>query len=320
MAKKKSNNKSISNKQADAQRRRDKKQNKNKENSYDPEMKCQLEKIGLGLKDIPGDGNCLFRALADQLYGGQEGQKLHGRLRNETVKYMLKNKEDFEPFFASDEGLTFDRHLDLLSEDGTYAGNDAIVAFARRYEVVVVIHQLNEALWKIGEEKKSTTPTSSSEKEKAELHNSKPAKHYQDREPAKSNKSLSKRMKQLHISYHNGDHYNSVRRIGDFGITGGGAANKPANVYIDTLKPDIQVDGSTSYNSDDNENSQQNHIDVESEDKERLSDSLANKSKEKSQWKIVKSRKKGKRKNGYCEKYRDIDTYQPLAAMQALSI
>ena len=35
---------------------------------------------------------------------------------------MRKNKEDFEPFFASDEGLTFDRHLDLLSEDGTYAG------------------------------------------------------------------------------------------------------------------------------------------------------------------------------------------------------
>ena len=56
MAKKKSNNKSISNKQVDAQRRRDKKQNKNKEKSYDPEMKCQLEKIGLGLKDIPGDG------------------------------------------------------------------------------------------------------------------------------------------------------------------------------------------------------------------------------------------------------------------------
>ena len=116
--------------------------------------------------------------------------------------------------------------------------------------------------------------------EKAELHNSKPAKHHQDREPAKSNKSLSKRMKQLHISYHNGDHYNSVRRIGDFGISGGGAANKPANVYIDvskffilkleflqklqytrylkqlqyyflqTLKPDIQVNGSTSCNSD----------------------------------------------------------------------
>ena len=36
------------------------------------------------------------------------------------------------------------------------AGNDAIVAFSRRYEVVVVIHQLNEALWKIGEDDADT--------------------------------------------------------------------------------------------------------------------------------------------------------------------
>ena len=35
-------------------------------------------------------------------------------------------------------------------------GNDAIVAFSRRYEVVVVIHQLNEALWKIGEDDADT--------------------------------------------------------------------------------------------------------------------------------------------------------------------
>ena len=34
-------------------------------------------------------------------------------------------------------------------------GNDAIVAFSRRYEVVVVIHQLNEALWKIGDDDES---------------------------------------------------------------------------------------------------------------------------------------------------------------------
>ena len=33
-----------------------------------------------------------------------------------------------------------------------FTGNDAIVAFSRRYDVVVVIHQLNEALWKIGED------------------------------------------------------------------------------------------------------------------------------------------------------------------------
>ena len=68
------------------------------------------------------------------------------------------------------------------------------MAFARRYEVTVVIHQLNEPLWKVGEDQ-------SSEK---------------------------KRTRQLHVSYHNGDHYNSVRKIGDLHSNG-----KAANVYVE---------------------------------------------------------------------------------------
>ena len=58
MAKKsKSKNKSANNKQIEAQRRRDRKQNKKREHEIcDPDMKIQLEKIGLGLKEIPGDG------------------------------------------------------------------------------------------------------------------------------------------------------------------------------------------------------------------------------------------------------------------------
>ena len=85
-------------------------------------------------------------------------------------------------------------------------GNDAIVAFSRRYEVVVVIHQLNEALWKIGGE---------------------------DESPVTS-KNKGKRKKQLHISYHNGDHYNSVRRIGDInGANNTIESNKPADLFID---------------------------------------------------------------------------------------
>lgn len=36
-----------------------------------------------------------------------------------------------------------------LGEDGTYAGNDAIVAFARRNAVNVVIHQLNAPMWTV---------------------------------------------------------------------------------------------------------------------------------------------------------------------------
>ena len=89
--------------------------------------------------------NCLFRALSDQLFGHPEK---HKQLRKEVVTYMRNHKEDFEPFH-SDENVPFDHHLDLLERDGTYAGNDGLVAFARANNITIAIHQLNEPLWQI---------------------------------------------------------------------------------------------------------------------------------------------------------------------------
>lgn len=37
-----------------------------------------------------------------------------------------------------------------LAKPGTFAGNDAIVAFARNHQLNVVIHQLNAPLWQVG--------------------------------------------------------------------------------------------------------------------------------------------------------------------------
>ncbi|XP_069954089.1 OTU domain-containing protein 3 isoform X1 [Cherax quadricarinatus] len=137
-------------------------------------LKQQLEAMGLKLKEIAGDGNCLFGALGDQLDGVPT---FHQKHRQDVVAYMRQHRNDFEPFVEDD--VPFDRHLSNLAELGTYAGNDCIVAFARLHEVVVVIHQLNAPLWQIcGREGKKNMP-------------------------------------ELHISYHNGDHYNSVRKIND---------------------------------------------------------------------------------------------------------
>ncbi|XP_053546898.1 OTU domain-containing protein 3 [Bombina bombina] len=102
----------------------------------------QLQVLGLRLREVPGDGNCLFRALADQLEGHSRNHLKH---RQETVDYMVKHREDFEPFVEDD--VPFDRHVTNLAQPGTFAGNDAIVAFARSNQVNVVIHQLNNPLW-----------------------------------------------------------------------------------------------------------------------------------------------------------------------------
>ncbi|NWH89272.1 OTUD3 protein, partial [Aegithalos caudatus] len=133
----------------------------------------QLRALGLKLREVPGDGNCLFRALGDQLEGHSRN---HLRHRQETVEFMVRQREDFEPFVEDD--VPFDKHVANLAKPGTFAGNDAIVAFARNNQMNVVIHQLNAPLWQI----RGT-----------------------DRSDAR----------ELHIAYRYGEHYDSVRRISD---------------------------------------------------------------------------------------------------------
>ncbi|XP_015737790.1 OTU domain-containing protein 3 [Coturnix japonica] len=133
----------------------------------------QLRALGLKLREVPGDGNCLFRALGDQLEGHSRN---HLRHRQETVEYMIKRREDFEPFVEDD--VPFEKHVTNLAKPGTFAGNDAIVAFARNNQMNVVIHQLNAPLWQIQGTDKSD-------------------------------------VRELHIAYRHGEHYDSVRRIND---------------------------------------------------------------------------------------------------------
>ncbi|NXN18338.1 OTUD3 protein, partial [Indicator maculatus] len=133
----------------------------------------QLRALGLKLREVPGDGNCLFRALGDQLEGHSRN---HLRHRQETVDYMIQQREDFEPFVEDD--VPFEKHVTNLAKPGTFAGNDAIVAFARNNQMNVVIHQLNAPLWQIRGTDKSNA-------------------------------------RELHIAYRDGEHYDSVRRISD---------------------------------------------------------------------------------------------------------
>ncbi|KAH9514079.1 OTU domain-containing protein 3 [Bulinus truncatus] len=164
--------------------------------------------------------NCLFRALGDQLEGHCRN---HFRHRTDVVNFMRHHRHDFEPFVEDD--LPFDEHVEgllwfmvsssalvvygqwqcscgiwsvavllwfmvsssalvvyvkNLQKLGTHAGNDAIVAFAKLHNVNVIIHQLN-------------------------------GKPLMIQGPANSNELTP----QLHIAYHNGDHYSSVRKLDD---------------------------------------------------------------------------------------------------------
>uniref|UniRef100_A0A8C4WW19 OTU domain-containing protein 3 n=1 Tax=Eptatretus burgeri TaxID=7764 RepID=A0A8C4WW19_EPTBU len=152
---------------------RDRQQQQKQQQDANEALKLQLKQLGLTLREVVGDGNCLFRALGDQLDGHEDNHLLR---RSQTIEYILKHRLDFEPFVEDD--MPFERHVANLSKDGTFAGNDAIVAFARNHQLTVVIHQLDSPVWEV--------------------------------------KGLEKvGVRQLHIAYHHGDHYDSVRHLSD---------------------------------------------------------------------------------------------------------
>ena len=74
--------------------------------------------------DMVGDGNSFFRVLAKQVYGDEQ---LHGRARQETIRYMREHREEFEQFVHGD----FDSYVDHLSREGTYVeGTDVEIRAA----------------------------------------------------------------------------------------------------------------------------------------------------------------------------------------------
>ena len=120
-------------------------------------------------------------------------QSRHVFYRQQICDFMRYNRTDFEPFIVDQP---FDSFLRSLSKDGTYGGNECLVAFSRLYDARICIHQvsrrsksnnftidlfivlqLNQPVWTVCF---SDSP-----------------KH------------------EIHISYHNYEHYSSVRKLGD---------------------------------------------------------------------------------------------------------
>ncbi|KAL6049154.1 OTU-like cysteine protease, variant 2 [Balamuthia mandrillaris] len=60
------------------------------------EFREQMAAAGYLIKDIPGDGNCLFSAVADQVYGSTQQ---HNELRQMCMDYMVSVQKFFSTFY-----------------------------------------------------------------------------------------------------------------------------------------------------------------------------------------------------------------------------
>jgi OTU domain-containing protein 3 len=74
----------------------------------------QLRSLGLYAAPTLGDGNCLFRALSDQLYGTPSH---HLQLRKDICDWIEAHQQRYEPFVEDERGLEV--HLRCMRENGT---------------------------------------------------------------------------------------------------------------------------------------------------------------------------------------------------------
>jgi len=107
---------------------------------------AQLEPLGFIIKDVAGDGNCLFRSIADQL---EDNPNNHKKYRQEICKYLLTNKDMFAPFVDDEEHDSYEEYVEEMQEDATWGGNIEIQAASLLYSVNIAIHQLNQPRWEI---------------------------------------------------------------------------------------------------------------------------------------------------------------------------
>lgn len=142
---------------------------KNGKQSDISEFRAQLDALGLKIIEVTADGNCFFRALADQLEGDEDK---HEAYRKMVVHYIMKNRENFEPFIEDD--VPFDEYCHSMGKDGTWAGHMELQAASLVTHSNICIHRKSSPRWYI--------------------------KNFDDRDA-----------QMIHLSYHDWEHYNSVR-------------------------------------------------------------------------------------------------------------
>ena len=93
------------------------------------------------------------------------------------MNFVEENREFYEPFMDEDE--SFDAYLSRLRKDGEWGGQIELQALSLCLKINIIVHQLDQPRWEI-------------------LNHPREAKA-------------------IHLSYHDGEHYNSVRLLTDLG-------------------------------------------------------------------------------------------------------
>ncbi|CAM9746287.1 unnamed protein product [Ectocarpus sp. 12 AP-2014] len=104
------------------------------ENDIEEAFETELKAKGWQLRRQEGDGNCLFRAISQQIYGDPG---MHGDIRRQCLDFMRKERDHYSQFVSE----AFDSYVSRKEKDGVHGNNPEMQAaselFNRPIEVYV---------------------------------------------------------------------------------------------------------------------------------------------------------------------------------------
>ena len=147
-------------------------------NEEEEKFKNLLLKNNMQIREVNSDGNCMFRAVSDQVYGKDD---YYGLLREKCMDYIVILRSFFEPFIEDD----FDSYIREKRKNQTWGDDIELEALSEIYNRPIEIY------------KGSNIPLKT-------FHEN---KYFSDDEEYKNNNfSLTP----IRLSYHNKNHYNSI--------------------------------------------------------------------------------------------------------------
>eukprot|EP01102_Stenamoeba_stenopodia_P022004 TRINITY_DN9018_c0_g1_i1.p1 TRINITY_DN9018_c0_g1~~TRINITY_DN9018_c0_g1_i1.p1 ORF type:complete len:353 (+),score=85.14 TRINITY_DN9018_c0_g1_i1:243-1301(+) len=97
------------------------------------DIKVNNKKLRLNVRKMAEDGNCLFRAIADQVYGDQE---MHGSVRKLCMDYIQAERDHYSQFVTED----FEAYLNRKRRSKCFGNNIEIQAISELYNRPIEVY------------------------------------------------------------------------------------------------------------------------------------------------------------------------------------
>ena len=103
-------------------------------------LRRRLDGIGLRENEVDGDGNCQFKAIADQLYGSSDR---YAEVRANIVEHLRSNSSRYSAFVPE----SYDAYIEIMGLDGNWGDHLTLIAASNVYGLEIRVYTSYDRNW-----------------------------------------------------------------------------------------------------------------------------------------------------------------------------